>query len=182
MARDGWMLSSSADRVTATDTGRLGELYLRHADGAVRLAYLLTGDRALAEDLAQDAFVRLAGRLVHLRDPGAFEAYLRRTIVNLSNSYFRRRKVERTYLTHARAAAGTQGAQWSAWSVEDREDLWRALEKLSGRQRAAIVLRFYEDLPEGQIADILKCRPGTVKSLVSRGLETLRGEIRGEDR
>src|SRR5256714_9507572 len=131
---------SSVERTAATDTGRLGGLYLRHADDAVRLAFLLTGDHALAEDLVQDAFVRLAGRLVHLRDPGAFEAYLRRTIVNLSNSYFRRRKVERTYLTHARAAAGTQGAQWSAWSVEDREDLWRAPGKTPGRHPAAIAL------------------------------------------
>ena len=83
--------------MTAEDT-RLGELYVRHASDAVRLAYLLTGDRALAEDLVQDAFVKLAGRLVHLRDPGAFEAYLQRTVVNLSRSHFRRRKVERAYV------------------------------------------------------------------------------------
>src|SRR2546430_11977310 len=76
---------------------RLGELYLRHGDAAVRLAYLITGDRALAEDLAQDPFVKLAGRLLHLRDPGGFEQYLRRTIVNLANSYFRRKKVEHRY-------------------------------------------------------------------------------------
>ena len=67
-------------------------------------------------------------------------------------------------------------------SLEDREELWRALRRLSERQRAAIVLRFYEDLSEAQVAEILNARPGTVKSLVSRGLETLRGEIRGEDR
>jgi RNA polymerase sigma-70 factor (sigma-E family) len=178
------MLSEVVDRRRDIDTGRLGELYLRHADEAVRLAYLLTGDNALAEDLVQDAFVRLAGRLVHLRDPGAFHAYLRRTVVNLSNSHFRRRKVERAYLERAKgAAAVAQGAVWSSGrSVEDREDLWRALGTLSGRQRAAIVLRFYEDLPERQVAEILRCRPGTVKSLVSRGLETLRNEIRGEER
>src|SRR2546425_9958607 len=92
------MLSSSEDRLAATDTGRLGELYVRHGDAAVRLAYLLTGDRALAEDLVQDAFVKLAGRLVHLRDPGAFDAYLRRTVVNLANSYYRRKRLERAYL------------------------------------------------------------------------------------
>jgi DNA-directed RNA polymerase specialized sigma24 family protein len=138
------MLRSGVDRLPASDTGRLGELYLRHANDAVRLAYLLTGDLGLAEDLVQDAFIRVAGRLVHLRDPGAFDAYLRRTVINLSRSYFRR--------------------------------------KLSDRQRVAIVLRFYEDLSERQVADILKCRPGTVKSLVSRGLETLRTQIEGEGR
>lgn len=176
------MVTTTVSEMTATETGRLGELYLRHADDAVRLAYLLTGDRALAEDLVQDAFVRLAGRLVHLRDPGAFEAYLRRTVVNLTNSHFRRRKVERTYLERARGAIGPHGTQLSARSFEDREDLWQALMRLSARQRAALVLRFYEDLPERQVAEILRCRPGTVKSLVSRGLETLRDEVRGEDR
>src|SRR5947208_13489642 len=98
---DGRMLNVTVDRDRDIDAGRLGELYLRHADDAVRLAYLLTGERALAEDLVQDAFVRLAGRLAHLRDPGAFHAYLRRTVVNLSNSYFRRRKVERAYVERA---------------------------------------------------------------------------------
>ncbi len=72
--------------------GRLSDLYRLYADGATRLAYLITGDRALAEDLVQDAFVKLAGRLLHLRDSGGFEAYLRRTVVNLANSHFRRRK------------------------------------------------------------------------------------------
>ena len=62
----------------------LGELYVRHAPEGIRLAFLLRGDRALAEDLVQEAFARLVGRLRHLRDPGVFGAYLRRTIVNLA--------------------------------------------------------------------------------------------------
>jgi RNA polymerase sigma-70 factor (sigma-E family) len=167
---------------TDTDTGRLAELYVRYADGAVRLAYLLTGDAALAEDIVQDAFVRLAGRLLHLRDPGAFEAYLRRTVMNMSKSYFRRKRVERAYLAKARGAITTQDTRWSDRSVEDRDALWAALGKLSRRQRVAVVLRFYEDLPEREIAEVLKCRPGTVKSLVSRGLDTLRTEMQGEAR
>ena len=125
---------------------------------------------------------RLAGRLLHLRDPDAFHAYLRRTVVNLSHSHFRRKRVERAYLERARGTMGAQDGRWPDRPLEDGEVLWRALGRLSGRQRAAIVLRFYEDLPERQVAEILKCRPGTVKSLVSRGLETLRKEIRGEDR
>src|SRR6059058_3771323 len=154
------MLRSSVDPLPTTDTGKLAELYVRYADGAVRLAYLTTGDLALAEDLVQDAFVRLAGRLVHLRDPGAFEAYLRRTVVNLSRSHFRRRKVERVYLERERGATWL-GPQWPGRPLEDREDLWRALGRLSRRQRAALVLRFYEDLSERKVAEILRCRPGT---------------------
>src|SRR6266576_4362892 len=99
--------------VTDAPGGRLAELYVRHAAEATRLAYLLTGDRQLAEDLVQDAFVKLAGRLVHLRDPGAFHAYLRRTVVNLSNSHFRRRKVERAYLEREQGAVPARGTQWS---------------------------------------------------------------------
>jgi RNA polymerase sigma-70 factor (sigma-E family) len=172
------MLSTDVERSERIDAGRLGELYLRHADAGVRLAYLLTGDRPLAEDIVQEAFIRLAGRLVHLRDPGSFDAYLRRTVVNLANSHFRRRRVERTYLKRQERTVGLPSR---AGNVEDRDELWTALGRLSERQRAAIVLRFYEDLPEQRVAEILNCRPGTVKSLVSRGLDALRTEIRGGD-
>jgi RNA polymerase sigma-70 factor (sigma-E family) len=174
------MLSTDVERQTARDRSRLGELYVRHAHEAVRLAYLLTGDRALAEDLVQDAFVRTAGRLIHLRDPGAFGAYLQRTVVNLSHSYFRRKKVERAYLERAGGAIRTQTAPPLDRSIEDREELWAAMGRLSQRQRTALVLRFYEDLSEQRVAELMDCRPGTVKSLVSRGLQTLRTEIRGE--
>lgn len=173
------MLSAGIEQVRIAEHGRIGELYLGHADAAVRLAYLLTGDKDLAEDLVQDAFVRLAGRLVHLRDPAAFEAYLRKTVVNLANSYFRRRRLERAYEMRVRHAP--QQVAPSGW-VEDRQALARALHGLPQRQRAAIVLRFYEDLSEAQTADIIGCRPGTVKSLVSRGLEALRKEIGSEER
>ncbi len=161
--------------------GRLGDLYLRYADGAVRLAYLITGDRALSEDIAQDAFVRLAGRLAHLRDPGAFEAYLRRTVVNLARSHYRHRKVERAYLERTGPAERSAGTVRMP-DVEDRDALWHALAELPVRQRTALVLRFYEDLTERQIADVMRCPVGTVKSLVSRGLAALRTRMDGEER
>jgi len=174
------MLSAHAEaKAAAPSTSRIGELYLGHADSAVRLAYLLTGNRDVAEDLVQDAFVRLAGRLVHLRDPGAFDAYLRKTVVNLANSYFRRRRVERNYEQRAR---GMVAAVPPGQPTEERAALAAALRALPQRQRAALVLRFYEDLSEAQTADVIGCRPGTVKSLVSRGLETLRKQMESEER
>jgi RNA polymerase sigma-70 factor (sigma-E family) len=176
------MLSPEVDRLASVHQSRIGELYLRHADAAARLAYLLTGDRDMAEDLVQDAFVKAAGRLLHLRDPDAFGAYLRTTIVNLSRSYFRRKRVERLYLERTRATDRPETYASPGRAVEDQDELWQGLRRLSHRQRAAIVLRFYEDLSEGEIAQILQCAPGTVKSLVSRGLEKLRSEIDGEDR
>ncbi len=163
--------------VTEAEGGRLAELYVRHAAEAARLAYLLTGDRQLAEDLVQDAFVRLAGRLVHLRDAGAFDAYLRRTVVNLANSHFRRKRVERMYLGRSAAEPPVFGHEPDTGR---RDELWNGLQRLPVRQRTAIVLRIYEDLPEQRVAEILGCRPGTVRSLVSRGLAEMRVHVRSD--
>jgi RNA polymerase sigma-70 factor (sigma-E family) len=155
----------------ATHQSRLADVYVRYAPNGIRLAYLLTGDRALAEDLVQEAFLRFVGRLHFVRDPEAFEGYLRRTIVNLSKNHFRRKAVERSFL--AREAAGASEARHDP-DLSIYETMRAALLALPVRQRAAIVFRYYEDLPEAQIADILGCRPATVRSLVSRGLEALR--------
>jgi RNA polymerase sigma-70 factor (sigma-E family) len=152
--------------------GRLGELYAQHAPDAARLAYLLTGDRALAEDLVQDAFVKLFGRFRDLRNPEAFGAYLRRTIVNLSHSHFRHLRVERAYLQREGSTPHAPGPEFGA-----RDEMWRVLLRLPERQRAAIVLRYYEDLSEAETADALGCPTGTVKSLVSRGIDRLRHEM-----
>ena len=156
---------------------RLDALYRRHAGDGLRLAYLITGDRALAEDLLQDAFLRLAPRLIYLRDPGALEAYLRRTIVNLANAHFRHAKVERRYVE--RETARPSGVE-SGPDLSERDSLWAALRELPLRTRTAIVLRYYEDLSDAQTAEIMRCRPGTVKSLVSRGMERLRPLMAGE--
>jgi RNA polymerase sigma-70 factor (sigma-E family) len=149
---------------------RLGEIYVRSRPAGIRLAYLLTGDPALAEDLVQEAFLRFVGRMRFLRSPEAFDVYLRTTIVNLSKNLFRRRAIERSYLERHRERPEEQTDP----DVAMYETMRSALMTLPLRQRAAIVLRYYEDLPESQIADILRCRPATVRSLVARGLAALR--------
>ena len=101
-----------------------------------------------------------------MRNNDAFEAYLRRTIVNLSKNHFRRTAVERSYL--ARQPVPVEGR--ADPDVPTYQTLRTALLALPVRQRAAIVLRYYEDLPEAQIAEILGCRPSTVRSLIARGL------------
>ena len=165
-------------RGTETATG-LAELYERHAPAAGRLAYLLTGDRSLAEDLVQEAFARVVGRFRHLRVPDAFEAYLRRTIVNLHTSQLRHKRLERAYLERERNAAVSEETMPD---VGAREELWRALRALPARQRAAIVLRFYEDLSERETGEALGCSPAAAKSLVARAMESLRAEIGSEIR
>lgn len=160
------------EATTPAESGRLESLYAAHAPEAARLAYLLTGDKALAEDLVHEAFVRMFGRFRDLRHPEAFRAYLRKTVVNLVRSHFRRRGVERSFLEKEARRPATTVEQPSG-----REEMWDQLKQLSHRQRAAIVLRYYEDLTEAQTADVLGCAVGTVKSLVSRGLEQLRAEL-----
>jgi RNA polymerase sigma-70 factor (sigma-E family) len=155
-----------------SESGRLGELYRRHAGDAARLAYLVTGDRALAEDIVQEAFVRMYGRFRDLRNPDAFDVYLRRTVVNLARSHFRRRKVERKHLPRVEDEPSAEPPD-----LGERERLWTVLQSLPERQRTAIVLRFYEDLSEATTAEVMGCPVGTVKSLVSRGLERLRAIV-----
>jgi RNA polymerase sigma-70 factor (sigma-E family) len=172
------MMPVAMTEESSLEHGSLSDLYVRHAPEGIRLAFLLTGDRALAEDLVQEAFARLVGRLRHLRDPGAFSVYLRRTIVNLSTSHFRRRRVERAYLEHSAMAPKGETNP----NEELDATMHEALLRLPERQRAAIVLRFYEDLSDVQTAEALRCSRGTVRSLVSRGMTTLRSELEGVSR
>jgi RNA polymerase sigma-70 factor (sigma-E family) len=158
--------------------GPLAKLYEEHAARAFRLAYLLTGDRDLAEDLVQDAFVKLIGRFADLRNPESFDAYLRRTIVTLSYGTFRRRRTERAYLARERGLAERTSDVLP--EVERKVDLWAQLQRIAPRQRAALVLRYYEDFSEHQAADVLGCSLRTVKSLVTRGIQAMREQQGGE--
>src|SRR3989442_5482577 len=85
-------------RTRPTWGGRLDELYRRHYMEMLRLAYVIVGDRTQAEDLVQEAFVRVAGRFTELRNPDAFGAYLKRTLINLCRKQFRRKRAERAHL------------------------------------------------------------------------------------
>jgi RNA polymerase sigma-70 factor (sigma-E family) len=160
------------------DRTDLDDLYVRHTPGAVRLATLITGEADLAQDIAHDAFLRSVGRFRHLRQPEAFEAYLRRAVVNACTSHFRRRKVETAYVR------GQSGAP-AAFDEPDhgrRDELRAALSALPPRQRAAVVLRYYADLSEHQAGETLGCSEAAVRSMVARAMETLRERIpRSED-
>jgi RNA polymerase sigma-70 factor (sigma-E family) len=159
-------------RAVRVEGGVLAELYAQHAGDALRLAYLLTGDASLAEDLVQDAFVRLAGRLMHVRDRGGFHAYLRQTVVNLARSHFRRRVLERRFIERQ-----TEPSPVAPHDPSDREATRRALKSLPIRQRTAVVLRYFEDLSEAQTADLMRCSPMAMKSLVFRGMTSLRAML-----
>ena len=161
-------------------TGRLGDEPLRaafeeHSAGVLRFCVLLTGRRDVAEDLAQEAFVRLAGVIDGL-DREAVGPYVRRIAVNLWKNRLRRLALE------WRHRASQEQPPAPAVSVEDRDELMTAIRRLPVRQRACLVLRYYEDLSERETAATLGCSVGTVKSSTSRGLARLRKELSDEDR
>ncbi len=142
----------------------LASLYRRQRPAMVRLARLLTRSEGIAEEVVQEAFLQM-----HLRrePPENPEAYLRTTVANLSRNYTRRLRLEQ------------RGSSQERVSFNDPEidETWAILCRLPFRQRAVIALRFYEDFSEAEIARVLGCRPGTVKSSLHRGLSKLREEM-----
>jgi RNA polymerase sigma-70 factor (sigma-E family) len=151
------------------------EQYRAESARVATLAYLLTGDRHLAEDLMQEAFLRVGSRLRHVA-PETFGPYVRRTVVNLARSHFRRAAVRRKHVPAIETEHGIRqrAAEAGDTDAETRDELWRLLCRLPERQREAIVCRFYLDLSEAQTADALGISTGTVKSSTSRGLAALR--------
>jgi RNA polymerase sigma-70 factor (sigma-E family) len=172
-------MGTTAKVAQTTASGRLEELYLAQAPAALRFAYHLSGDREQAKDLVQDAFVRVAGRFSHLRKPDVFGTYLRRTIYNLHTSRLRRLRLERVHL--AREGREVHLSHFDR-DPTDRDEVWRAISELPARQRAAIVLRFYEDLSERESAEIVGCSIGALNQLVARATATLRERFGKDER
>ncbi|MDP9226633.1 MAG: SigE family RNA polymerase sigma factor, partial [Actinomycetota bacterium] len=150
----------------------LDTLYAGCAQAAYRFAYSLTGNREVAADLVQEAFLRLCGRFQNLREPEKFRAYLLKTILNLSRDEHGKHQREVNTLPRLARSHDVPGPDLS---VQDQ--LWRALQSLTVRQRAVLYFRYYEDLSEQQVAHVLGCSVGAVKSLSQRGLRKLRAEI-----
>ena len=140
-------------------------LYERHYAELVRLAFALTSDWDLAEELAQEAFARVWRSWGNIRDQQSAPAYLRTTVVNLARRSLRRRLQER----RARPAPGDRRSADPGESV----DLLRALARLPARKRACVVLRFYLDLSEADTAAALGVSVGTVKSQTAKALRRL---------
>jgi RNA polymerase sigma-70 factor (sigma-E family) len=143
-----------------------------HVDDLVRTAYLIVWDEAEAEDLVQECLLKLARRWPRVRRMEQPRAYARRVLVNLALDGARGRARRRSELEldslPSPAAIDPLGG------VDTRAELLQALGELPARQRAVLVLRYFNDLTEAQVAEVLGCPPGTVKSNASRGLARLR--------
>lgn len=138
-------------------------LFERERASLTRLAHVITGSNQLAEDLVQDAYLRWADR-GDVTNPAG---YLRTVVVNLSRDLLRRADVARRVVSERPVLLGEP----------DLDETWAVVRSLPGRYRVVLALRFYEDLSERQIAETLGLRPGTVKSLIHRGLKMVREEL-----
>jgi RNA polymerase sigma factor (sigma-70 family) len=164
-----------ADRA-ASGRSNLEGLFRQHYSSLLRLARVLTGDDELAEDLAQEAFVRLNAR-DPWPGPGAELAYLRRTVVNLSHDHFRRRGV---VLRHWRVVRDDVGDVTSPAALERaaQHRVASAVRRLPARQRDCVVLRYYAGLSDSEVAALLDIGIGSLKSTMSRARERLARELR----
>jgi RNA polymerase sigma-70 factor (sigma-E family) len=156
---------------TGLGADELAELYAAHRLSLVRLAILLVDDQASAEDVVQDAFAALAGRRGSLRDRSSALAYLRTSVVNGSRSALRRRRTARAYSPPHEP--DQEAPETRMVLAEEHREVLAALGRLATRQREVLVLRYWSELSEGEIAAALGISRGTVKSTASRALDAL---------
>lgn len=152
-------------------------LYAAHWRQLVRLAVLLVHDVGAAEEIVQDSFIAVHDRWGRLHDPDKALAYLRQSVVNRSRSHLRHLAVVRRHADRQGRLEPVGGADLTAGDEERRRTVLDALRRLPRRQREVLALRYYLDLSEAEIADLLGISRGAVKSHASRGAASLRGTL-----
>jgi RNA polymerase sigma-70 factor (sigma-E family) len=148
------------------------QIYAAHYRSLVRLAALLLRDVGASEEVVQDSFIAMHGAWRRLRDPDRALAYLRQSVVNRSRSVLRHRTVELRHAPHPMPDAAS--AEHGAMGSLEHQEVIVALRRLPERQREVLVLRYYADLSEADIADAIGISRGAVKSHASRGMAALR--------
>ena len=155
-------------------------LYQVHAVGLIRLAVIMTGDRQAAEDVVQEAFCGLFRRWAHLADKDKALSYVRSCALNGCRSELRRRIRNERRAARDTVPADAESAEYAALVGEEHREVLAALRRLPDRQREALVLRFYLDLSEPEVAAAMGISPGTVKSTTSRALAALGRLLEGD--
>lgn len=163
-------LDDAAAQASADAADRITDLYRATALGLIRLAYVILGDQHAAEDVVQEAFCNLFRRWNRLRHTDGLEYYVRASVVNACRSALRRRAVRGRRVLYELPAPSAEAA---ALGGVERDDLIRALDLLPSRQRETVVLRYYLDLPDEEIARLMNVSPSTVRSAAHRALNTL---------
>lgn len=152
-------------------------LYEAHALGLTMLAHVMLGDKASAEDVVQDAFFGLYRNWAKLSAPAMALPYLRRSVLNGCKSAARRRGMRASRVLHEPTVASAEAALLAG---EERRSVLPAIRRLPPRQREVLILRFYLQEPEAEVAKVLGITPGTVRSTTHRALAAL-GRMLGED-
>jgi len=160
----------------AEKSAAISQLYDQERHGLLRVALLLVGDRGVAEDLVQEAFVALQRRWDSLSDYSTAAGYLRVCVVNGARSVRRRWAVARRHLSSPEPAS-EPGADAAVLLAEEHHAVVLAVRRLPRRQQQVIVLRYWSDLSEAQIANTLGISPGTVKSSASRALAAIAQQL-----
>jgi RNA polymerase sigma-70 factor (sigma-E family) len=155
----------------------VADLFDRHYAPMCRLAYVILGDAALAEEIVMEALLKTFTGWGRLRDVDRVDAYLRRSVVNLCRSKIRRKVIENRVNATIHHRDERRAPDWDPERHETSRLVWKAVVALPERQRACVVLRYFEDLPESQIADILDCSVGTVKSQLSKARTKLEAAL-----
>jgi RNA polymerase sigma-70 factor (sigma-E family) len=159
------------------------EEYVRSRGPAlVRLARLLTGDEYRAEDLAQDVLARAFVHWRRVQRADRPDVYVRRMLVNANASWWRRRSSGETPIDRRSDRPSDRPEADHGVLAAERDAMWRLVAALPDRQRAVLVLRYYEDLDDATIAEILDCSPATVRTHAMRALNTLRERFGAPDR
>lgn len=165
--------TDSDNAMTAgTTVDQLTETYRTHYRSLLGLAALLLDDTASCEDVVQEAFIRVHSARKRVREPEKTLAYLRQTVVNLSRSTLRRRILGMKLLS--KPMPDMASAEEGAYDRMERDELKRALRGLQRRQREVLVLRYFADMTEAQVAEVLGLSLGSVKAYGSRGIAALR--------
>ncbi|HEY8471534.1 MAG TPA: SigE family RNA polymerase sigma factor [Natronosporangium sp.] len=154
------------------------DFVVARSQALLRTAYLLVGNRAQAEDLLQTVLVKTYVAWPRIRDAAALEGYVRRALTTTAISWWR----GRPYRERPMQTLPEQGTVDGPEGRIERDAMWLHLRALPVKQRAVLVLRFYEGLSEAEIAEVLGISRGTVKSHASRALATLRSRIESENR
>jgi RNA polymerase sigma-70 factor (sigma-E family) len=142
-----------------------------HMSPLLRFSFLLTHDARLAEDLVQDVFAEVARRWPEMHQIERPDAYLRKMVVNAATSWSRRARNREIPVTVTESAVSVPD---TADAMAARDEMWTLLATLPARQRAVLVLRYYEGLSDQEISAVLGCSGGNARSLASRALATLR--------
>ncbi|WP_344019023.1 SigE family RNA polymerase sigma factor [Streptomyces luteireticuli] len=165
-------VGADATMAAGTTVDHLTETYRAHYRSLLGLAALLLDDTASCEDVVQEAFIRVHSARNRVRDPEKTLAYLRQTVVNLSRSALRRRILGLKLLS--KPMPDMASAEEGAYEQLERDQLIKAMRGLQRRQREVLVLRYFADMTEAQVAEALGLSIGSVKAYGSRGIAALR--------